>query len=228
LVFLLNSCIKNTLQKLNLSYQKINIEKLFQTKWPCLRKLILTSMRIQPDVIITLSKKISNFPKLEELDFTGCTEMEEDGMIALLEVEFANLKKLNLSCCNVTDGVIYCFGFEEECNWIRKLEYLDLSNNREITDEGLLEVLEEENNFSNLRHLDLRDCRKITIKGIKKLQSLMPRTVIYNDFEDELETKCSKEDAEERTQYVKEKCEKTFDIRMWNKKSIAVQKLFLN
>lgn len=125
-----------------------------------------------------LSRIVASWPSLTELDISGC--MIEPKSFQILSTSCSVLRRLKCQGCPGLDDLILIH-ISELITRFHKLQYLDLTNSVQFTDEGILIVMVAGANI--LRTLMLSGCRglsTLSIAGLRKKMSVLETLEISN------------------------------------------------
>lgn len=136
--------------------------------------------------------------RLIKLDLDNCKRITNEGLRFIIKT-FPNMQWLHIGDTSVTNTAVPELAKlrnlkrlwlpslrlrDQDLVWFRdyKWEYLDLTNNRSITD-ATLKVIDE----SPIRHLELISCDAITEEGLAAFRAKRPNCEVIVDFKKEAE-----------------------------------------
>ena len=148
---------------LNINYPDLDT---FRAKFCYIKRFSITSAIIMNE---NIAKVFGSWPNLTELCISKCTI--EPNFFKILTQTCSQLIKLNCSACpNLDDFDLQLIG--ESISRHRKLSYIDLSKNRDFTDEGVL-ILISLGQFL-LKFVNISGCRSLTSLALAGFRKKMP------------------------------------------------------
>ena len=122
-------------------------------------------LHVTDDGIAMLAEKL---PNLSQLCISCCAKITNVGLMDIA-TRLTNIKSLDISGIKITDA-----GISEILNGLsgpNKLQSLFISQNNEITDKAVTEIV---NRLTNLQLLDISACDRITDKVIGDIRTRVP------------------------------------------------------